>query len=83
MCGLHSELYSGVIHRQKGCTESEITVTCGARVHHLWHDIVGLLAKALHHPVSHNWSGSILKSAAMTNGVRIDCINSKICAILT
>ena len=26
---------------------------------------------------------SILKSAAMTNGVRIECVNSKICAILT
>ena len=53
----HGELYSGVILRQKGCTEDEkmaksITrpATCTERVLQLRHDDVGLLLQALHPP---------------------------------
>ena len=90
MCGLHGVLYSGVIPLQKGCTESEITAksiirprpelhvcpTSGATMLALW-------PRLWTHPVSHSWSGSMLKSAAIANGVRIEWVNSKICAILT
>ena len=55
MCGLHGELYSGVIHRQKGRNESEMTAQSIIRPRPVVHvcptigtTMLGLLTKALH-----------------------------------
>ena len=55
MCGLHGELYSGVIHRQKGRSESEMTTKSIIRPRPAVHvcpvsgtTMLGLLTKALH-----------------------------------
>ena len=90
MSGLQGELHSSVIPRQKGCNESEMTAKSITRPRPVVHvcptsrtTILAFWPKLCTQPISHNWSGSMLKSAAITNGVRIECVNSKICANLT
>ena len=58
LCGLHGELYSGVIPRQTGCTDSEMTAKSTTRPRPAVHvcpptsgtTMLALLAKALHPP---------------------------------